>query len=247
MSEFKCALFDVGWTLFDEDYRWYKTCDWMSTTLRAFDIFIQPEQIKIQYESACARPDPSINSITKQCLVELGLPRDVIHTLCKRHPWHTFDFHPYEGALELLRRLSKMGVVVGILSNQGSHTRSCLDTFGFSPYCDFMLLSAEEGMMKPSKEFFELAIHRSECSPEDTLYFGDRLDHDVIGSSEVGMKSALILQGPHRRQYFENASPDFTFRFISEVLDGISPLDGRGFSVNPSVVHSGESPATKVR
>lgn len=214
-------MFDVGWTLFDEDFRWFKTCNWMSETLRAYDINIPPECVKIQYEAACARPDPYINSITKQCLLELGLQDDVVKTLCKKHPWHTYDFYPYLGARSLLQELQMMGVKVGVLSNQGKFTRNVLEKHNFLILCDFVLLSDEVGLSKPSKEFFELALKTANVFANDTLYVGDRLDHDVAGAAELDIDAALVMQGPHRMQKVCKHSPKYTFDSIMEVLNAI--------------------------
>jgi FMN phosphatase YigB (HAD superfamily) len=226
MSNYKLGLFDVGWCLFDEDPRWWKTCCWMSDTLRGYDIFFSPEQIKIAYESCCSRIDTDINSITKQCLVELGLPDDVVKTLCKRHPWHTYDFYPYQGSEKVLTRMRMMGADTAILSNQGTYTRNVLVRHGFDAFCSEMILSAEEGMEKPNPAFFKFDVQ-----PEEVLYFGDRLDHDIAGAQRVGIHAALVQQGPHRRQRNNNVVPDYTFRFISEVYDALCSVDGGGFRI----------------
>jgi len=224
MDIIKCVVFDLGWTLFDEDYRWFKTCNWMSDTLRAFGIFHEPDAIKIKYEACCGRPDPYINSITRQCLIELGLQTNIVDTLCKHHPWHTWEFFPYEGSKDLLTCLKENGIKIGVVSNQGKFTRDILKKHKFDEFCDFIFLSEEEGILKPDPKFFEMAITASAVNdPIEIVYFGDRIDHDVIPSQKAGMQAALVLQGPHRLQKMRT-SPDYIFRSISEVTNAIRPI-----------------------
>ena len=223
MDVIKCAVFDLGWTLFDEDYRWFKTCNWMSDTLRAFGLFYEPDEIKIKYEACCGRPNPEINSITRQCLIELGLDTEIVGILCGKHPWHTYNFFPYEGSRNLLNTLRENGVKVGVLSNQGKFTKDILETHNFYDLCDFIFLSEEMGVMKPSQEFFDYAIDAAGVDPIEMVYFGDRIDHDVIPSQLAGMQSALVHQGPHRLQEL-SATPDYMFRSISEVVNAIKPI-----------------------
>jgi len=223
MDIIKCVVFDLGWTLFDEDYRWFKTCNWMSDTLRAYGLFYEPDEIKIKYEACCGRPDPEINSITRQCLVELGLDTEIVSMLCKRHPWHTFNFFPYEGSRELLKKLRDCGVQIGVLSNQGKFTKDILVTHNFYDLCDFVFLSEEMGVMKPDQAFFDYAIDASGVDPCEMVYFGDRIDHDIIPSQQAGMQAALVYQGPHRLQEM-TVNPDYIFRSISEVINVIKPI-----------------------
>jgi HAD superfamily hydrolase (TIGR01662 family) len=221
-TEYALGLFDVGWCLFDEDPRWWKTCCWMSDTIRGYDIFVPPEEIKIEYENCCSLPDLNINSVTRECLHRLGLPANIVDTLCKRHPWHTYDFRPYRGAAETLKAIAATGARVAILSNQGQFTRNVLVRHGFDKLCNSIILSSEEGMSKPNPEFFKLACDKFNVEPRDILYFGDRLDHDIHGAACAGMDTALVRQGPHRRQLRMPTTPTYEFNFISEVVDAVS-------------------------
>ncbi|MEQ8672835.1 MAG: HAD-IIA family hydrolase [Aggregatilineales bacterium] len=48
---------------------------------------------------------------------------------------------------------------------------------------------------KPGKPMFETALAYLGTSPEDTLMIGDRLDTDIRGARDAGMKTALVFTG----------------------------------------------------
>jgi len=48
---------------------------------------------------------------------------------------------------------------------------------------------------KPAKAMFEVALDIVQSTPEHTLMIGDRLNTDIQGGHEVGMKTALVLSG----------------------------------------------------
>jgi ribonucleotide monophosphatase NagD (HAD superfamily) len=71
---------------------------------------------------------------------------------------------------------------------------------------------------KPSREFFETAVHRLGLAPADTLMVGDDIRTDVAGAQAAGLKAALVRTGKFRTQDLEEGiRPD-------AVLDSIADL-----------------------
>jgi 4-nitrophenyl phosphatase len=48
---------------------------------------------------------------------------------------------------------------------------------------------------KPFPTLYSLALSRSNCSPEETLMIGDRLETDIGGAQRLGIRTALVLSG----------------------------------------------------
>ncbi len=48
---------------------------------------------------------------------------------------------------------------------------------------------------KPQKPMFEMALARLNTAPEVTLMVGDRLETDILGAQNVGIRTALVLTG----------------------------------------------------
>ena len=92
--------------------------------------------------------------------------------------------------------------------------------FGIRQYIDVSIASAEEGVAKPDKRIFELALNRTNCKAEHAVMIGDRIDNDIIPAKEMGMKTVWIKQGMGKywkiSNDYENA--DFVIDNLSELL-----------------------------
>lgn len=84
-----------------------------------------------------------------------------------------------------------------------------------------MVASAEEGIAKPDKRIFEIALERSSCSPARAVMIGDRLDNDIVPAKLLGMHTIWIKQG--FGQYWtvtgEAERPDLTVSCLSELCN----------------------------
>lgn len=96
-----------------------------------------------------------------------------------------------EECLKILRGKYKIGVI----ANQSLGTADRLDKFGILKYIDLVIASAEEGVAKPDKKIFEMALNRAGCRPERAMMIGDRIDNDIVPAKKMGMKTIWIKQG----------------------------------------------------
>lgn len=62
-------------------------------------------------------------------------------------------------------------------------------------YIDLVVASAEEGVTKPDKKIFEIALEKSNCKPVNTVMIGDRIDNDIVPAKMLGMRTIWIKQG----------------------------------------------------
>ena len=62
-------------------------------------------------------------------------------------------------------------------------------------YIDLVIASAEEGVAKPDKKIFEIALDRSNCEPDKAVMIGDRIDNDIVPANLLGMHTIWIKQG----------------------------------------------------
>lgn len=98
---------------------------------------------------------------------------------------------PVPGALSLLGRLKAAGKRVGLLSNTALDLRPRLLELGLLPYLDTVVLSYEEGLVKPDPSIFYLAASRLGTSPVNTVYVGDTPASDG-GAVMAGMPCILV-------------------------------------------------------
>ncbi len=48
---------------------------------------------------------------------------------------------------------------------------------------------------KPKTYLFNLALQRAGCSPDEAIMIGDRLETDIAGAQNLGMRTGLVLSG----------------------------------------------------
>lgn len=115
----------------------------------------------------------------------LGLPKP---------KWPREDEVLYEDAADCLERLSKK-YKIGVIANQSPGTEERLAQHRIIQYIDLVVVSAEEGVAKPDKRIFEIALERSGCRPGEAVMIGDRIDNDIIPANLLGFHTIWVKQG----------------------------------------------------
>lgn len=143
--------------------------------------------------------------------------------------WHKNDEKPYPDAAACLETL-KSRYHIGVIANQSFGTEERLAKYGLLPYIDLVIASAEEGVAKPDRRIFELALERSRCKPELAVMIGDRIDNDIVPAKRLGMGTVWIRQG--FGQYWqivrEEERPDCTVQNLTELCNLLCGKSGRG-------------------
>ena len=101
---------------------------------------------------------------------------------------------PIPHAKELLNRLHEMGIQTAVISNidfSGDLLRQTLNQIFPNNHFQFVIASSDYGVRKPNYYIFDAGITRSNLSPTDIWYVGDKVKVDVEGSRAVGMTPVL--------------------------------------------------------
>lgn len=134
--------------------------------------------------------------------------------------WHDEDEVLYENTDKCLKLLNDK-YKIGIIANQELGTKNRLEKHGILQYIDLVIASAEEGVSKPDKQIFKIALERSECESNQAVMIGDRIDNDIVPAKLLGMHTIWIKQG--FGQYWnitsEEEKPDYVINDISEICD----------------------------
>jgi epoxide hydrolase-like predicted phosphatase len=78
---------------------------------------------------------------------------------------------------------------LGILSNAGDQARSLMtDVLNLDSYVDEIIISAEEGVMKPDAKIYKIAMDRLDTKPDQTLFIDDYFNN-VQAAEHLGMKA----------------------------------------------------------
>ena len=198
----KWIFFDVGSTLVDETEAYdHRVRDMIAGTNITFEEF---DGVRI----ALAKQGFDGNSAAVKYF---GLTKT---------PWHSEDEVPYSDAQSTLAALRQNGYKLGIIANQNPGTANRLTHWGLRQYFDVIAASAELGCAKPDKEIFEKALQLAECTPEESIMVGDRLDNDIIPAKMIGMRTVWIKSGLAKYQGAElgEGVADFQISSLSELL-----------------------------
>ena len=91
-----------------------------------------------------------------------------------------------------LQRLRAEGLGLVVVSNANGTLRHAFPRLGLAEYFDAILDSAVEGVEKPDRRYFELALTRSGASSETTVHVGDFYNIDVAGARNAGLRAVLV-------------------------------------------------------
>ena len=134
--------------------------------------------------------------------------------------WYNEDEILYQDTAKSLEMLSSK-FKIGIIANQELGTKERLEKYGILQYIDLVVASAEEGVAKPDRRIFEIALQRSDCKPSQAVMIGDRIDNDIVPAKLLGMHTIWVKQG--FGQYWnvqgEDEKPDYIVNHIKEICD----------------------------
>lgn len=108
--------------------------------------------------------------------------------------WYKEDEEIYSDTVKVLETLSKR-YKIGVIANQLLGTANRLEEKGILKYIDLVIASAEEGVSKPDRKIFDIALARANCEAENAVMIGDRIDNDIVPAKRLGMKTIWIKQG----------------------------------------------------
>lgn len=86
---------------------------------------------------------------------------------------------------------------IGLLSNMGYDTLSeVFDEGQRKDMFDDVLISGEVGLIKPSRDLYELALERLGVAADEAIFIDDRLAN-IEGAQQLGMKTILFTTNKH--------------------------------------------------
>lgn len=103
-------------------------------------------------------------------------------------------WQPYPDAMSTLTALYAAGVKVAVVSNTGFDIRPMLDSWGFSQFCEAVVLSFEVGCQKPDPKIFWRACSALGVAPERALMVGDTPGD--AGAASAGCCALILSAAP---------------------------------------------------
>jgi len=120
--------------------------------------------------------------------------------------------------LDTLAALRRGSVHVQVVSNiDDEQLQPMLDRLGLRTALDAWTSSDEAGSCKPDSAIFHLALAKAGVVPDQALFVGDSIHHDVVGPAALGMRTAWLATRPGQDP--GDARPDATIGSLVDVLD----------------------------
>ena len=91
-----------------------------------------------------------------------------------------------------LERLRSAGLKLVVVSNANGRLRHLFDRVGLTDLVDVLFDSYEEGVEKPDRRLFQIALERAGAQRETTLHVGDLYHVDVVGARAAGLHAVLL-------------------------------------------------------
>ena len=115
--------------------------------------------------------------------------------LAELHTYHTasnlWEYVP-DDVLAPLAALRARGLRMVVVSNANGTLRAHLDRLAMTQRFDVVLDSADEGVEKPDRRFFEIALEKSGAAKDTTIHAGDLYYVDVMGARGAGLRGVLL-------------------------------------------------------
>ena len=172
---------------------------------------------------------PTAEELISNILGNLGIPatKEEMDYLVKVFEESLMDGPPelVPDAKETIAELDdnyKLALISDTMYSPGRVLRQFLDQNDLIGYFDDFIFSDETGFSKPNPEAYTRILEATGCRADESYHIGDRLNTDVKGAREVGMK-AIYFTGVSGKSngIDENIDPDFTcgsWREIREIL-----------------------------
>ena len=104
--------------------------------------------------------------------------------------WSNFlkGMKTFDGATEFIRKLKENGIKIALCTDMTAQIQyRKIHQLGLCDYIDFMVSSEETGLEKPAPIMFELALKKLNVDAKEAAYFGDSLERDIKGATNLGI------------------------------------------------------------
>lgn len=123
---------------------------------------------------------------------------------------------PYPGTKQMLQKLKKMGLKLGIISDAPKlKMYQRLEAMNLTKYFDAVVGYEDTRKKKPSRLPFRRILNLLKVNPNETLHVGDNPGRDIKGAKILGMKTCLARYG---QVYKGKANADFKVKSVNEIV-----------------------------
>ena len=167
-------------------------------------------------------------------LADFAFPAEALEPHCEQiaHMWEVTHYHRSlrPRVPEMLEGLKGLGMKLGIVSNTAAlwQVFDILKEYGIRDYFQDVTLSSVTGTRKPDPIIFEVAMRQLQSRPEQSVYVGDTVSRDIIGSKRAGFAIAIQIGSKLTKEkdagVLREFEPDYLVEDIYDVLPIVRDL-----------------------
>jgi len=128
---------------------------------------------------------------------------------------------PYPLVQETLDQLRSRFPMAVVSDAQSAYAVPELRAVGLLHYFNTIIVSGDYGYRKPDPRLFQKALDALQIRPEQALFFGNDLIHDIFGAQQVGIK-AIFVSYNQSNTLTQTIWPDYTIYSFAEVLQAVN-------------------------
>lgn len=98
----------------------------------------------------------------------------------------------YPETVDVLETLKIKGIKLILVSNTTPISNKAIDKLGIRKYFDYIFLSCNEEITKPSPFVYKRILDKFNLKPEELIVVGDQISTDIKGAETYGIKAILI-------------------------------------------------------
>lgn len=126
----------------------------------------------------------------------------------------------YPGVEDVLERLAPKYRLSIVSDGQSAWAEPELHAVGIHHYFNPIIVSGDFGYRKPDRRLFEKALDGAGLNPEETIFVGNDMYHDIYGAGQIGMKT-VFFKSNQGLQEKEGVNPDYIIYNFPELLNAI--------------------------
>lgn len=207
----KAVIFDMYETLIT-----HYNCPLYFSEQMGTDAGIGPELFRALWrptEEARSRGELTVDEVVAHILKQCGVYSkelcDAIMEKRIRTKEECFR-HMHPEILPMLQALKENGIKIGLISNCFSEEANVIRESILYPYFDGVILSYEQGLMKPDKRIYEACLKKLDFKPEECLYIGDGGSNELMGAKEAGLQPLqAVWYLNEKNQHLYSRKPEF--------------------------------------
>jgi putative hydrolase of the HAD superfamily len=166
----------------------------LHTSSEAFNELMLSEQA-LNWSTSIERSEALWNLVYRMFLTEAGIEEGE-HTRLVKALYERFrslaSYRLHPDAVPTLERLRTTDLTLGLISNFEDWLEQLLERLDIQGFFDVTVISGIEGVEKPDRRIFDIALERVGVDAASSVYVGDNPIFDAQAAQDAGMIPILI-------------------------------------------------------